>query len=168
MCLCAKGGSLQHGDAIVDLRGAVQSVNRHSCSCLIPFHVVDHSRSVGSNNLTDLPIVTPDENQCAAKHVIHPNYCPTNENGDVNGNGDGNSVIDTHHVFLVHGWMGSSKSLGYVEIALNKEISRRSTSSLRVVVHNTKANMGKTSDGIDQGGRRITLEIQSVVEKDQQ
>lgn len=66
-----------------------------------------------------------------------------------------------HFIILVHGWMGNSKEMGYLQKAIEKETElwRRKQPGHRVVVHSAVSNDGKTHDGIAAGGQRLADEI---------
>ena len=89
------------------------------------------------------------------------------------------SVIVNHVIVLVHGWLGNSLEMDSLKESLqsviieeqNKQQQRQTSSSSnptierhRFVVHSALCNEGKTTDGIDAGGRRLAQEINSLLQ----
>jgi hypothetical protein len=92
--------------------------------------------------------------------------------------------IETHYIFLIHGWLGNSLEMSYVEEAIQKaesnaklsssssssssDNSEKSKKSNRIVIHSVTSNNGQTSDGIANGGIRVAEEIQNFIKRDLQ
>jgi len=75
--------------------------------------------------------------------------------------------IKVHYVFLVHGWLGNDLEMSYIESAIRKADANYNYSNFaKLVVHCTKTNNGKTSDGIAKGGKRLAEEIESFIRRD--
>jgi len=77
----------------------------------------------------------------------------------------------THYVFLVHGWLGNDLEMKYIGTALEASKAKHEIHSLnsnknRLVVHRTKDNNGKTTDGIIKGGTRLAKEIENFILND--
>ena len=76
-----------------------------------------------------------------------------------------------HLIVLVHGWLGSPNELGYLQEELQRQSSSSSSSlpdsssTAMTVVHAAECNDGRTSDGIVPGGKRLAVEINSLVEQ---
>jgi hypothetical protein len=76
--------------------------------------------------------------------------------------------IQTHYIFLVHGWLGSPLEMSFLESSLTDLLSQRqdfnqeSTGS-SVVVHSTADNDSKTTDGIVNGGMRLRDEVENFI-----
>jgi len=75
-----------------------------------------------------------------------------------------------HFCFLVHGWMGNEKEMDYLESALNKALVAASINSnqgvrpkLEFLVYKPICNVGKTSDGIANGGSRLAKEVKEYI-----
>jgi hypothetical protein len=86
-----------------------------------------------------------------------------------------NSLIHTHYIFLVHGWLGVPKEVSYFERAINEQIDQlkqnnnNSSSNYheeRFRIHCVESNKGKTSDGVAQGGLRVSNEMQEFIQND--
>mmetsp|Transcript_32251 Transcript_32251/g.36686 ORF Transcript_32251/g.36686 Transcript_32251/m.36686 type:complete len:372 (+) Transcript_32251:150-1265(+) len=65
----------------------------------------------------------------------------------------------THLVILVHGWLGNDKELDY----LKETMEKRSSRDQNLIIHNSKCNVGKTSDGIANGGERLAIEVKDQI-----
>ena len=78
--------------------------------------------------------------------------------------------IQTHYIFLVHGWLGNDSEMSYIEEAILKaKKQQQSDDSLntdRIVTYSVKSNNGKTSDGVANGGTRVAEEIQHYIRQD--
>jgi len=77
--------------------------------------------------------------------------------------------IDTHYIFLVHGWMGNNLEMSYISKALKDSITKMQELNApknRIVVHSTIKNDGRTADGIARGGERLAEEIQQFIVDD--
>mmetsp|Transcript_26135 Transcript_26135/g.39553 ORF Transcript_26135/g.39553 Transcript_26135/m.39553 type:complete len:626 (+) Transcript_26135:48-1925(+) len=86
-------------------------------------------------------------------------------------NSDNN--IHTHYVFLVHGWLGNSKEMSYLESSINharesytKSVFMKNNHDTRLITYSTIENDGKTTDGIANGGTRLAKEIQQFIKTD--
>jgi pimeloyl-ACP methyl ester carboxylesterase len=71
-----------------------------------------------------------------------------------------------HLIVLVHGWMGSSRELGYLQQALEKkaDIVQESYPETFYLVHCAQDNNGRTSDGIAAGGSRLATEVNRIIQ----
>lgn len=71
-----------------------------------------------------------------------------------------------HLIVLVHGWMGSSAELGYLQQALEQKADRIQEKHPETfyLVHNAQANDGRTSDGIAAGGSRLATEVNKIIQ----
>jgi pimeloyl-ACP methyl ester carboxylesterase len=71
-----------------------------------------------------------------------------------------------HLIVLVHGWMGSSRELGYLQQALEKkaDIVQESHPQTFYLVHCAQDNNGRTSDGIAAGGSRLATEVNRIIQ----
>jgi len=88
-----------------------------------------------------------------------------------NDNDKNTNEIQTHYIFLVHGWLGNSLEMSYIENAIVNQVQKSATTSAaaqksRVIVHSVTANNGRTTDGIAKGGIRIAQEIQNFMKED--
>mmetsp|Transcript_19875 Transcript_19875/g.29257 ORF Transcript_19875/g.29257 Transcript_19875/m.29257 type:complete len:723 (+) Transcript_19875:74-2242(+) len=104
-----------------------------------------------------------------------------------NDNDREESKIHTHYVFLVHGWLGNSSEMAYVETSINRAVdmyktnpnpvnendnandndSSSSRCETRIVTHSAVCNDSRTDDGIVPGGKRLADEIVSFIRNDQ-
>eukprot|EP00592_Proboscia_alata_P024786 CAMPEP_0194441400 /NCGR_PEP_ID=MMETSP0176-20130528/121423_1 /TAXON_ID=216777 /ORGANISM="Proboscia alata, Strain PI-D3" /LENGTH=326 /DNA_ID=CAMNT_0039266711 /DNA_START=154 /DNA_END=1131 /DNA_ORIENTATION=- len=76
-------------------------------------------------------------------------------------------VVETHYVFLVHGWLGNDLEMLYIESAFKKAIaSHEGSNGAKLVVHCTVNNNGRTSDGIRKGGTRLAKEVEDFIRSD--
>lgn len=66
-----------------------------------------------------------------------------------------------HLIVLVHGWMGNSKEMRYMQDQLVKEAEKHP--SCRFLIYSSTANEDKTFDGIALGGMRLANEISEVI-----
>eukprot|EP00933_Yihiella_yeosuensis_P068822 TRINITY_DN747_c1_g1_i3.p1 TRINITY_DN747_c1_g1~~TRINITY_DN747_c1_g1_i3.p1 ORF type:complete len:436 (+),score=115.25 TRINITY_DN747_c1_g1_i3:187-1308(+) len=64
----------------------------------------------------------------------------------------------THLVILQHGLSGTDADLDVL-----KEKLIQCSASVQVLVHSARANFGKTTDGVEQGGNRLADEIQNLI-----
>ena len=76
----------------------------------------------------------------------------------------------THFCFLIHGWLGNPKELGYFEHSLKNQIKQLQNNSLlnsgngsKIITHSITCNDGKTSDGVQLGGERVAEEVRKVI-----
>ena len=81
---------------------------------------------------------------------------------------------------MIHGWLGNSLEISYVEEAIQKaesnakfsssspssDNSEKSKESNRIVIHSVNSNNSQTSDGIANGGIRVAEEIQNFIKQD--
>merc|ERR1719491_177371 len=75
----------------------------------------------------------------------------------------------THYIFLVHGWLGNDLEMRYLEtaIALAKDDAQSfNADKRRLVIHRSTCNNGQTTDGIINGGTRLTKEIVEFILRD--
>jgi hypothetical protein len=75
------------------------------------------------------------------------------------------SVERVHVIILVHGWMGNSSELRFLETTLNQlaQAHHDKDPSTCFVVHSAKANDGNTMDGIAAGGGRVAAEVNGIL-----
>ena len=93
----------------------------------------------------------------------------SNENGSVED--PSMKKIHTHYVFLIHGWLGNSSEMSYLESAINRAAndfpsstaSTQTNVNSRIVTHCAKVNNWRTTDGIASGGTRLAHEIQQFI-----
>ena len=92
-----------------------------------------------------------------------------------NDNGFNPRLIHTHYLILIHGWLGNAKDMSYFATSIDKSLlqddKNRTTSlfqknKVRVKVHSSTCNTGKTSDGIAKGGQRLSNEIHDLIRND--
>jgi pimeloyl-ACP methyl ester carboxylesterase len=71
-----------------------------------------------------------------------------------------------HLIVLVHGWMGSSSELGYLDQALKKRaaVVQASHPETFYLVYSAKDNDGRTSDGVAAGGSRLATEVNRIIQ----
>lgn len=70
----------------------------------------------------------------------------------------------THFCFLVHGFRGTSRDLGYVQSAMkNTGEQLVETNHCRFIVHSAACNEKKTDDGVASGGERLMDEMIFVI-----
>jgi hypothetical protein len=70
----------------------------------------------------------------------------------------------THFCFLVHGFRGTSRDLGYVQSAMkNAGEPLVEQQSCRLVVHSASCNEKKTDDGVAAGGERLMDEMIATI-----
>ena len=91
-----------------------------------------------------------------------------------NGNGLPVAVahqsVATHLVILVHGLHGNDKELDYLGDTITRQAAALTVTPnnqaskqqqvIRVIVYSSKCNLGRTSDGIIQGGNRLVQEVE--------
>lgn len=66
----------------------------------------------------------------------------------------------THFCFLVHGFRGTSRDLGYVQSAMKNTAEQLVESKYcRFIVHSAACNEKKTDDGVASGGERLMDEM---------
>ena len=98
------------------------------------------------------------------------------EEGDLKQN-ETNCPIHTHYIFLIHGWLGNSKEMGFLESSIKSEVasiakaasnrpSGTEAKTARIVTHSAKSNDAETTDGIVSGGSRLAQEIQQFILND--
>ena len=75
-------------------------------------------------------------------------------------------VKHVHLVVLVHGWMGNSLELGYLQKTLeNSFISIQEEHPQDfLLVYSAVANEGRTHDGIAAGGHRLATEVNDIIQ----
>lgn len=73
------------------------------------------------------------------------------------------SVRKVHVVVLVHGWMGDSSEMSYMQESLERQVASQQTESSMFYVYSASANNGRTSDGIEAGGKRLAQEIDAIL-----
>ena len=81
--------------------------------------------------------------------------------------------MNTHFIFLVHGFMGNSEELSYIEHAIQEAISKTKIQDattdtvddvdVEIITHRVTCNNKQTFDGIEAGGKRVAKEILSFV-----
>ncbi len=89
--------------------------------------------------------------------------------------------IHTHYVFLIHGWLGNSSEMSYLEKSLNKAAAEyfsndknsradheETSTCARFITHSAICNNGRTTDGIASGGDRLAEEVQQFIIRDMQ
>jgi len=86
--------------------------------------------------------------------------------------------IHTHYIFLVHGWLGNSSEMGYLQSSIHHQVEECvrnlkdkggggiSPQLSRIVTHSATSNDAKTTDGISNGGKRLAEEIQQFIQRD--
>jgi hypothetical protein len=69
-----------------------------------------------------------------------------------------------HVMILVHGWMGNSAELSYLQSTLETTARKKfQTNNHHLLVYSSECNEGQTSDGIEKGGARLANEINSIL-----
>lgn len=92
--------------------------------------------------------------------------------------------VFTHYIFLIHGWIGHALEMTYVEQSIDEKIhhdkhlrmkkmekvaSSQNKESYsdekcdRIRVHSVTSNIGKTADGVANGGKRLSVEIPEYI-----
>jgi len=76
-----------------------------------------------------------------------------------------------HYCFLVHGFLGNTNELLYMEKAINASLGNylkdtKSKNQSDNFVYKIKANNGKTRDGIIKGGKRVAQEVLDIILND--
>ncbi len=92
---------------------------------------------------------------------------------DENGNGESGKemkiCMNTHYVFLVHGWLGNSNEMKYIETSIQRAVQKYDANeTTRVVTHSTTSNDSQTTDGIAKGGYRLAREVEEFIQRDLQ
>ena len=133
-----------------------------------------------------IPTLAFAQSTCSSTTSRASSSCPSSSSSSFkmyNGAQSTNPPIQTHYIFLVHGWLGNSLEMSYLHAALNKTMLDRTQSedyqhdtdsdtvvndnnNERVVIHSTIANEGKTTDGIIAGGTRLATEVQQFITSD--
>jgi Putative serine esterase (DUF676) len=70
-------------------------------------------------------------------------------------------LLYTHLVVLVHGCMGTEQDFTYLERTLRHQAHPEA----KLIIHRSSCNYGKTFDGIENGGKRLALEVEDEVQK---
>ncbi len=101
-----------------------------------------------------------------------------NDDGKVSGqdeNGSGESgkemkiCMNTHYVFLVHGWLGNSNEMKYIGTSIQRAVQNyEANDTTRVVTHSATSNDSQTTDGIAKGGYRLAREVEEFIQRDLQ
>jgi len=68
----------------------------------------------------------------------------------------------THLVVLVHGLFGNDKELDYLQESMTEQ---QASTDHQLMIYSAKCNLGKTSDGIENGGRRLANEVKDQIEQ---
>jgi len=99
----------------------------------------------------------------------------TNINMEENTQNSIKNSIDAHYIFLIHGWLGNAKEMGFLESSINSITESASIANVntkakaaRIVTHSAICNDAKTTDGIAIGGIRLAQEIQKFIINDVQ
>ena len=73
--------------------------------------------------------------------------------------------MESHFIFLVHGFMGNHEELSFLEEALNEAAAAEQAKGegSEAIVHRVKCNNTSTFDGIAAGGSRLAREVQDFV-----
>ena len=92
------------------------------------------------------------------------------DDGDDDDGDNGDNVhhrpkIHTHYLFLVHGWLGNPKEMSYFSQSIENYIIDNRQEE-RIKIHCPGCNVGKTNDGIANGGQRLANEIQEFIKDD--
>ena len=77
--------------------------------------------------------------------------------------------IHTHYIFLIHGWLGNSSEMSYIETSINQAAvvaAKNGNPNARIVTHCAKSNDKRTTDGISHGGTRLADEILEFITND--
>ena len=67
----------------------------------------------------------------------------------------------THLMVLVHGFKGTEEDYAYLQTTVERQAHQNSN----VVVHRSACNIGKTTDGIENGGKRLAEEVEEQINK---
>jgi hypothetical protein len=70
-------------------------------------------------------------------------------------------MLHTHLVILVHGYKGTERDFAYLESTMK----RQAHPDANFIIYRSSCNHGKTFDGIENGGKRLALEIQEELQK---
>ena len=80
--------------------------------------------------------------------------------------------MNIHFIFLIHGFMGNSNELSYIEEAIQEAITKtkrnekgtdKGDGDIEIITHRVTCNNKKTFDGIEAGGERAAQEITTFV-----
>lgn len=71
--------------------------------------------------------------------------------------------ISTHYVFLVHGWLGNSSEMGYLQKAIEREASAFKDGTKNIITYSPTCNDSNTTDGIANGGERLAHEVTEYI-----
>ncbi|KAI2508817.1 putative serine esterase (DUF676) [Fragilaria crotonensis] len=69
--------------------------------------------------------------------------------------------VATHLVILIHGLHGNEKELGYLEESITRQ--SLNDNGMQVILHSAKCNLGRTLDGIANGGDRLVHEVEAQI-----
>jgi hypothetical protein len=100
----------------------------------------------------DLPLATSLGALFVLVLLIHASFCMAMTSAQASTKG-------THLVVFVHGWMGNDRELGYLEETMKSQVGE----SHSIVFHSAKCNLGRTSDGVENGGRRLAAEVEEQI-----
>ena len=85
-------------------------------------------------------------------------------------NNQTSTLTTTHFAFLVHGYHGNPADLLYLRTAMAAIAEKKKSNTTnqaagqdRIVIHSCQSNLGRTGDGLENGGRRILGEVLSVI-----
>jgi hypothetical protein len=67
----------------------------------------------------------------------------------------------THLVVLVHGFKGNEQDFAYLEATFERQAHQ----DVNLVLHKASCNSGKTTDGIESGGKRLAAEVEEEIKK---
>lgn len=76
-------------------------------------------------------------------------------------NGSSCTTVTKHLVILVHGLYGNDKELDY----LRQSMMEQASPGHHLIIYSAKCNLGKTTDGIENGGRRLAKEVKDQIEQ---
>lgn len=71
--------------------------------------------------------------------------------------------VSTHYVFLVHGWLGNSSEMGYLQKAIDQKASEYTNGNSKIITYCPTCNDSKTTDGIANGGQRLAHEVTEYI-----
>lgn len=81
--------------------------------------------------------------------------------------------IQTHYIFLVHGYLGNDSEMSSIQESIAKALERQNQSNGgvlnnndRIVAHSVQSNNDRTTDGIANGGTRVAQEIKDFIQQD--
>jgi hypothetical protein len=69
--------------------------------------------------------------------------------------------VATHLVILIHGLQGNEKELGYLEESITRQSLKHR--AIQVILHSAKCNLGRTLDGVANGGDRLVHEVEAQI-----